>query len=228
LSELDVAYGDKDKHKVDVYWPTDAASKPTAGWTAVTIMPGKGATRKNWKGFCTKYIVPTGRLCVAADYRQADEYRVDDVFKFATWFYDEAPRWEVDTTKIVLGGASQAGLSLNSVIWDKKMGKELLKSPPKVHAVMLFSGTWDGHKRRAKKAKYFPEATLIMTSDNDKTVPTKYSKNLYTELKKLTDNVKYVEIPNGGHAVWKNKPEEWYDEIITFLEETVPVGNSYS
>lgn len=223
-SSMDVAYGSYDLNKVDIFWPEDATLMPASGWTAVIILPGLGSTKETYKGFCTKYIVPSGRLCVAGDYRMDDNYRDDDVYELATWFYSNAGKWDVNPASIVLGGCSQGGLTINNVIWDGKKGKDLLGgSPPKMRAVMLLSGTWENHKRDARKADYFPLSTYICSSPTDNTVPYKGSKDLFKELEKMDQTAKFVSIEDGGHSIWfSDKKDEWYEEILLYLDETVP------
>jgi len=222
--ENDVPYGSLDQQKVDVYSPASSDLKPDAGWSAVIILPGTTGDKSGFKEFCTQTIVPSGRVCVAAMYRKSDSYRNRDVYEVADWFHKKAGDWDVDKTNIVLGGVSLGGLTINNVIWDKNLGKDLLRgSAPKIRAVLFLSGTWSSHKNKAKKAKYFPLSTFICSSDTDTQVPYKYSKDLYKELDKKGLHVKFVTIYGAGHSIWySGYKKEGYREILAFLDETVP------
>jgi len=228
MEELDVPYGSLDKQKVDFFWPGYEIEKPSSGWSAVIILPGQGEDRKGWKWFCTKHIVPSGRFCVTGDYRKKDGDRDDDVYELAKWFHQVANSKGVDKTKIVLGGASLGGLSVNNVIWNAGSGKELLNGKnPKIRAVMLLNGCSSSHPNKVKKAKYFPQSTFICSSDTDTKVPYKHSKSTATQLEKRDAHVKFVNIPGAGHSIWWSKYQsEWMNEIITFLDETVPTESS--
>jgi len=228
MEDLDIPYGSLDKQKVDFYWPGEAFEKPSTGWSAVIILPGSGEGRKGWKWFCVKHIVPTGRFCVAGDYRKTDGDRDDDVFALVQWFHKEAGNRDVDNTKIVLGGVSLGGLSVNNVIWDLKRGKEILgRERPLIRAVMLLSGCSSSHPNRVKKAKYFPESTFICSSDTDFKVPYKHSRKVANELEKKNEHVKFVNIHGAGHSIWWSSSKvEWMNEILSFLDETVPTDSS--
>merc|ERR1719433_198980 len=118
------------------------------------MLHGSNGKKEHYNKFCKDYIVPSGRLCVAGNYRK--DRRNADVYDLARWFHSQAGTWNVDKTNIVLGGYSLGGLTINNVIWDAKMAAKVLSgNSPMIKAVLLLSGTWSGHVRRAKKAKYF-------------------------------------------------------------------------
>lgn len=226
FEELDVPYGhEHDRQKADIYWPANT-QPPGNGWSAVIILHGIGTSKESFKGFCTKYIVPTGRLCMSGDYDRNDDLRNADVYALMNWFYGAAQGYNVSRKDIVLGGFSLGGLSINNVIWDPRMGKDLLQGDsPKVRAVMLLSGTWGNHILRVRSANYFPKSTFIMSSTTDETVPFEFSESLAEKLESMGKPVKFVAIQNAGHNImYSTKADQWYREIQSFLDDTVPGG----
>lgn len=221
---IDVRYGNEHvKQKADVYWPT-GNQQPVDGWSAVIIVHGIGMSKGSFKGLCTEYIVPTGRLCVSGEYRRDDDFRTQDVYALTQWFYGVAGSFNVSRQNIVLSGFSLGGLSINNFLWDPDMGKDLLQGDsPKVRAVMLLSGTWSCHIHQAARAEYFPMSTFIMSSTTDTTVPFSFSKGLADQLESMGKPVKFVAIEKAGHSIMSSHArEQWFHEIQTFLDETVP------
>jgi len=223
--DLDVPYGRKDENKVDIYWPSDATRKPTPGWSAVIIVPGHDSKRKYWAAFCTKHIAPSGRLCAVSGYRVDDEHRADDVYKMIAWFSRRAGDWNVDKTRVVVAGLSVGGIAINDVIWDPERGKDLLDGvAPKVRAVMLLSATKERHPQLAANALYWPPATFICSSDTDDFAPYVHSQRLQQALQRLGKPVKFVTIPDSGHAIWFSAHRsQWYAEVMSFLDEEIPL-----
>jgi len=225
VAERDVRYADDDDvQMMDLYWPGDSSLMPSGGWSAVIMVPSKKRWKSDWATFCTDFIVPTGRLCVAADYRKEDDVREQDVFELSSWLHRNAARWNVNRENIVLAGESVGGSTVNRVLWHSKFGKELLRgSTPKVKAAMLLSGTWENHSRQAKKASYFPQSTYICGSEADTTFLWKWAKNLATELRAHGQSVKLVNFQDAGHDIWNSDQRAaWMDAIVAFLDETVP------
>jgi len=240
--DLGVAYGSGKFQKVDVYWPK--REKTEGGWSAVIMMHGKGENSgpHTFAGFCKNLIVAKHGFCFSGGYDQRDGKREKDIYALTKWVYEEAAKGkrEINKEKIVLAGYSLGGLTINNILWDKKMGKDLLQGdPPKVSAVMLFAGASSPHANKAKKAKYWPKSTLIMSSpcDPNKGTLYKYSdklkKALDAEEQQSTLVKPFVNLddecvppdddgktPECGHQLFKNgscKDQSW-EAVTTFLD----------
>jgi len=224
--DLGVAYGSGKFQKVDLYWPK--REKTEGGWSAVIMMHGKGAKSgpHTFAGFCKNLIVPNHGYCFSGGYDQTNGKREKDIYALTKWVYQEAAKREINKAKIVLAGYSLGGLTINNILWDKNMGKELLQGdPPKVRAVMLFAGASTPHERAAKKkAKYWPKSTLIVSSPGDKNKGTlyKYSKKLHQALdaKKQQSTLETLD-DTCGHSVFKGGPckDQSWAAVTTFLDE---------
>lgn len=219
-----VPYGEDPENTVDIYWPADEGLRLPDGWAAVIMLPGKDDNKSMWQELCTDYVVPTGRVCVAVDYRK--DPRADrDVFAMVEWFYESAYVYAVDPANIILGGVSKGGLTINHLIWGRRhWSKGLLGGrSPKIKAVMLLSGTRADDVEAASKAGFFPASTYICSSDTDDVIPYAWSVAMYTQLLSAGEQVKFVNIPRAGHTIWYSKKKyKWYDELMIFVNETVP------
>lgn len=222
--ETGVSYGDDVANMADVYWPADPSLRPDGGWSAVIMLPAFGDNRTVWRHLCVDHVVPSGRLCVAGDFRQVGPGGVQDVYNLAVWLGANAANYSVNASNIIVGGTGVAGLRVNDVIWDPRMGHDLLGGgTPKVKAAMLLSGASDDDADRASKAEFFPSSTYICHSDNDPLIPYEYSVALYDTLVLMGEHAKLVNISNSSHFIWHSENRgAWYDELMTFVEETVP------
>merc|ERR1719291_143699 len=187
---------------------------------------GLGGSKKTMEGFCTTLIVKSGRLCVAADYTanlQKKPQAFADTHKFVMWFYDNAGDYNVNKDSIVLAGYSFGGISINGVLWDKEMGKDLLAGePPKICAVMLFNGIGANNPGMMSEVDLYPQSTLIISSDTDTKVRYEYSVELADDLKEKGQKVDFINFPGVGHGPWSKVRAERDDAVENFLDKVAP------
>jgi acetyl esterase/lipase len=156
--DLDVAYGENARQKLDVYRIDDG--KP--GKTAVVYIPGGGFTSGDKRqdpiffGNVGRFFARRGMVGVCANYRLTPEFKwptaSNDVQSAVRWVKSNAARLGVDSAKIVIFGHSAGAAHVASYLFDPEV-----RGGDEVMAGVLASGMYAVRKNdlRANVVQYF-------------------------------------------------------------------------
>ncbi len=158
--ELDIAYGENARQKLDIYRIDDGK----AGKTAVIYIPGGGFTGGDKRqdpiffGNVGRFFARRGMVGVCANYRLTPEFKwpaaSQDVQSAVRWIKANAARLGVNPGKIVIFGHSAGAAHVASYLFDPD-----IRGGDEVLAGVLASGLYVLRKSeiRANVAQYFGE-----------------------------------------------------------------------
>jgi acetyl esterase/lipase len=245
--DADIAYDRHPETKLDVFWAagTQQGKRPGVlvihggGWTG-------GTKEGQWDNFVRPYL-DKGFVVANVEYRLAKAAiapaAVEDSLKAAEWFSQNASKYGVDRSRMVVTGGSAGGhLSLMVGMTPKSAG---LGKRAKVAAVINFYGITDvadqlaGPNMRNYAVTWLPDspnrleiarrvspmtyvrkdvpAILTLHGDADQTVPYEHGVQLTRALNTVGAKSEMISVPQGRHGFPKEKMSELYVQIFAFL-----------
>ncbi len=109
--ELDIAYGPKDAHRLDIFLPQEEGSgRPVY----IDIHGGYWMNGyKEWMGFGAIPVVAAGAIFVSIEYRLSDVAKypaqIEDCFAALAWVHANISRYGGDPARLFVGGHSAGG-----------------------------------------------------------------------------------------------------------------------
>ena len=177
--ELDLAYGDHDRHRIDLYLPDGTPAGPV-----LVFLHGGGFRGGDHRsvGYHALPYVEAGAVVATMSYRVLPEVRFPDmsadVEQGLDWLQDELAARGADPSKVYLSGHS-AGAALAAMAALRPVHQ---RSPEHVRGLVAISGGYS-HARRPddetdRSSPYYvdhlpdaierlPEHTIVVWSDND-------------------------------------------------------------
>lgn len=246
--DANIAYDRYPETVLDVFVPEGHATGKRPGVLVIHGGGWVGGTKEGqWDNFVRRYL-EKGYVVANVEYRLAKAAvapaAVEDSLKAAEWFARNASKYGVDPKRIVVTGGSAGGhLSLMVGMTPKsaRLGK-----PVRIAAVINFYGitdvadqlggpnmrqyavTWvpdkDGRIALAKRVSPMTYVrrglppVLTIHGDADQTVPYEHGVQLTKALVQAGVKAELISVPKGRHGFPKEKMDELYPQIFTFLE----------
>ncbi len=246
--EPNIAYDRYPETKLDVFIPEGAASGKRPGVLVVHGGGWTGGTKEGqWDNYVRRYL-EKGFVVANVEYRLAKAATapaaVEDSLKAAEWFRRNASKYGVDPKRIAVTGGSAGGhlsLMVGMATKSAKAGK-----PARIAAVVNFYGITDvgdqlgGPNMRQYAVTWVPESAdrmllakrvspmtyvrrgvppvLTIHGDADQTVPYEHGVQLTKALVQAGATAEMISVPGGRHGFPKEKMDELYPQIFTFLE----------
>jgi len=242
-----VPYDTHPQTVMDIYKPAGKGPHPAmivihgGGWTAGS----KGSMVANW---VVRYL-EKGFVVANVEYRLADvataPAAVEDAMKAATFFFDNARKYDVDSKRIAVTGGSAGGHLALMVAMAPKSAK--LGKPEKIRAVINFYGITDvddqlhGAGARKYAVTWVPEGpdrialarrvspityvrkdvppVLTLHGDADPTVPYEHGVSITKALTKAGAAAEMIPVPKGGHGFPRETQDKLYPLIFAFLKK---------
>lgn len=145
-AKYDEAYGDHDRHKLDVYWKPGGSGKPV-----FVYIPGGGFVGGDKRSDPVFYaniggcMAQEGMVGVVANYRLAPEFKwplaSKDIESAVTWVRTHAADFGGDPDKVVIMGHSAGAAHVATFLFDPDIKGELL-----VKGGLLSSGLYSIEK----------------------------------------------------------------------------------
>jgi acetyl esterase/lipase len=247
--ESNLSYGRFPETVMDVYQSQkSAASERRPG---VIVFHGGGWIGGSKESTIEKFVIPYlehGFVVANVEYRLAGvapaPAAVSDALEAASWFRNNAHRWNVDPKRIVATGESAGGHLALMVGMTPKSAH--LGPVRKVAAVINFYGITDvedqlqGEHTRDYASKWIPEQKgryelarrlspltevrkknvppiLSIHGNADEVVPYDHSIELTRTLRNVHADAEMIAVPNGGHGFPLDKMSQIYPQIFEFL-----------
>ena len=177
--ELDLAYGDHERQRVDLYHPEGTPAGPV-----LVFLHGGGFRGGDHRsvGYHALPYLEVGAVVATMSYRVLPEVRYPemcaDVEAGLNWLQDELASRGADPTRVYLSGHS-AGASLAAMATFRPVDQ---KAPDHIRGLVALSGGYDATRRPAEEtdtgSRHYaprlyealarlPEHTIVVWSDND-------------------------------------------------------------
>ena len=247
--DANISYDSYPQTKLDIYSPRSAG---TGKRPAVIVIHGGGWVNGTKESKAPKHVSPfieQGFVVVNVEYRLAAvapaPAAVNDVLKAAWWVKDNAPRWNIDTKRIVVTGDSAGGHLALMVGMTPKSAK--LGPTTKVAAVVNFYGITDvedqlqGVNMRNYAVTWLPEqegrmdlarklsplsyvrkdvpAILTLHGNADETVPYDHGVLLTKALRDVKADAEMISVPGGKHGFTPDEMAKLWPQIFEFLRK---------
>jgi acetyl esterase/lipase len=247
--ESNLSYDQYKQTVMDIFQPRgSAASGKRPG---VIVIHGGEWVNGTKEGMLEKFVIPyleRGFVVANVEYRLADvapaPAAVHDALMAASWFRDNAKRWNVDPKRIVATGGSAGGHLALMVGMTPKSAH--LGPVRKVAAVVNFYGITDvedqlqGENRRDYAVTWVPEQKgrydlarklspleyvrkknvppiLTIHANTDEVVPYDQAIQLTKGLRDVHADAEMINVPNGGHGFPVEKMNQLYPQVFEFL-----------
>jgi len=247
--ESNLSYGQFHETVMDVYQSRKSAGSERR--PGVIVFHGDGWVDGSKESTIERFVIPYlehGFVVANVEYRLAGvapaPAAVCDALEAASWFRNNAHRWNVDPKRIVATGeAAGAHLALMVGMTPKSAH---LGPVRKVAAVINFYGITDvedqlaGDNKRDYAMQWIPEQKgrydlarrlspltevrkknvppiLSIHGNADEVVPYDHSIELTKTLRNVHADAEMIAVPNGGHGFPPEKMSQIYPQIFEFL-----------
>jgi acetyl esterase/lipase len=249
VAETNIAYDRYEATVLDVLRPREKFKGQRPG---IVMFHGGGWVRSNKEtmmgSFCLPYL-KQGFIVCNVEYRLAPvataPAAVNDALKATQWFFEHAAKYNVDTNRIVVTGASAGGhLALMVGMVDASSD---LGPISKVAAIVNGYGITDvadvleGLHKKSWAVQWLPEQEkrlelakrlspmtyvrkglppiLTVQGANDTTVPVEQGRRLTQALKGAGVDTEMMIVPGAGHGFSREQWPEVHEKIFSFLKQ---------
>jgi predicted esterase len=193
--------GESETQKADIMHPTGSA--PSDGWPAMILVHGLGHTKSQMYGHAKKFMkLSPGRLTLCPNFVYGDRRFVD--IRASIEFLASDSVYNVNPGKITLFGYSFGGTIATELILTDTWVYETLQ------AAIVVAGTY-GHQQWLAHDHFPP--LLLVHCENDNTMKSKHSNNLYNALAALGQPTDLqIEGCSFGHNPMKD--DAWFFPLV--------------
>ena len=161
---LDLAYGEEERQRLDVYLPPEGAAVGGRAWPALLFFHGGYWVigHKDLLGFMAPAITPAPALLVAVGYRLAPGVKypapVDDCRRALRWVYDHIAEYGGDPGRIYVGGHSAGGHLAALITLQRRRLADFGLPPEVIKGCFPVSGVFDVTDAPAERRQAFLES----------------------------------------------------------------------
>ncbi len=223
----DIAFGDDEKQKLDVYWPEQKGENAQAedGKSPVVIFYHGGSWRDGERAgyaYLGRALAKRGYVTVIADYRKIPDHIfpsfVADAARAFVWTEKNIARYGGDANNIFIMGHSAGAHLMMLIGLNPKYLNALNSDPTKIRGIIGLAGPYDFLPFDSEAAKVAlggwpkPEETqpityargdaapmLLLTGTDDTTVLPRNGQKLTAAINDVNGEVEIIEYPNMDH-----------------------------